>query len=362
MPGRPPYPRPETVPRSPVTHLLPAPGRSTPARLVAALLAVVACLVLAACGSSDSAGRDGGGGTRSYTDARGQRLELPARPQRVVALSEPTLDAALALGVRPIGATAGRGQGTISAYLQRRAGALRSVGILGQPNIERIAALRPDVILIDGTATPDDSIVDKLQAFAPTVFVSKNGGDWKAAFSATADVLGRGDQGAKLLKDYDARVAGIRSRLAANAGAEISIVRWGGIGLPAVLKSELAAPRVLADLGLARPAFQRGRGPGHTVPVSLERIDALDGDWIFFGALGSGGAGGGVSDTPADVAGAEQAIGYARDTPGFTDLRAVKADHVVPVDGSAWTSAGGYLAEQVVLDDVERALAGGATR
>jgi iron complex transport system substrate-binding protein len=327
-----------------------------------ALLALVSCLLLAACGSSSSGDDDGGSTTRSYTDARGKTFELPARPQRVVVLSEPTLDAAVALGVKPIGTTAGRGQGTISAYLQDRAGKIASVGILGQPNIERIAALRPDVILIDGTATPDTSTVDKLARFAPTVFVSKNGGDWKTAFTATADVLGRKAEAAKLMAAYEDRVAEIKGRLGENAGAEISIVRWGGIGLPAVLKSELSSSRVLADLGLSRPPFQRGRGPGHTVPVSLERIDALDGDWIFFGALGAGGAGGGVSETPADVASAKQAIGYAKDTPGFTDLKAYRAGHVVPVDGSAWTSAGGYLAEQVVLDDVERSLAGGPAR
>ncbi|MEV4421450.1 iron-siderophore ABC transporter substrate-binding protein [Patulibacter sp. NPDC049589] len=331
-----------------------------PARLLLLSLALAVVLGLAACGSSSSG--DGSGGTRSYTDARGTVLKLPAKPQRIVALSEPTLDAAVALGAKPIATTAGRGQGTVSAYLQKRTAGVQSVGILGQPNIERIAALRPDVILIDGTATPDDSIVGKLQKFAPTVFVSKNGADWKAAFEQTADVLGRKDEGTKLLQAYDDRVASIKGRLGANAGAEISIVRWGGIGLPAVLKSELAAPRVLTDLGLKRPAFQRGRGPGHTVPVSLERIDALDGDWIFFGALGAGGAGGGVADTPADVKAANQAIDYARDTPGFTDLKAYKAKRIVPVDGSAWTSAGGYLAEQVVLDDVERTLAGGKAR
>ncbi|WP_026910349.1 iron-siderophore ABC transporter substrate-binding protein [Patulibacter minatonensis] len=342
--------------------LLHRPNRSSAAlsRPFLLLLALAAVLGLAACGSSDAGGVEGG--TRSYTDARGTKLELPARPQRIVALSEPTLDAAVALGAKPIATTAGRGQGTIAAYLQQRAGNITSVGILGQPNIERIAALRPDVILIDGTATPDDSIVDKLSKFAPTVFVSKNGADWKQAFVQTADVLGRQDEGKKLTQAYDDRIASIRAKLGKNAGAEISIVRWGGIGLPAVLKSELAAPRVLNDLGLTRPSFQRGRGPGHTVPVSLERIDALDGDWIFFGALGSGGAGGGVSETPADVASAKKAIGYAKDTPGFTDLKAYKAGHVVPVDGSAWTSAGGYLAEQLVLDDIERTLAGGAAR
>lgn len=341
-----------------LTH--PARSSATPVRLALLLAALLVALGLAACGSSSS--DSGGGGTRSYTDARGSVLKLPAKPQRIVALSEPTLDAAIALGAKPIATTAGRGQGTVSAYLQERAGGIASVGILGQPNIERIAALRPDVILIDGTATPDDSIVAKLQKFAPTVFVSKNGADWKAAFAQTADVLGRRSEGTKLIAAYDDRVEAIRAKLGTNATAEISIVRWGGIGLPAVLKSELAAPRVLADLGLRRPAFQRGRGPGHTVPVSLEKIDALDGDWIFFGALGAGGAGGGVSEVPADIEAANQAIGYAKDTPGFTDLKAFKADHIVPVDGSAWTSAGGYLAEQIVLNDVERTLAGGATR
>ena len=326
--------------------------------LLVVVTALSLLLGLAACGSDDG----GDGATRTYTDARGTTLEIPERPERVVALSEPTLDAAIALGVRPIATTAGRGQGTVSAYLQDRAKGIRSVGILGQPNIERIAALRPDVILIDGTAVPDDSIVDKLSKFAPTVFVSKNGADWKRAFAATADALGRAEEGEALLAKYDRRVADIKARLGDNAGAEISIVRWGGIGLPAVLKSELSAPRVLADLGLKRPPFQRGRGPGHTVPVSLERIDALDGDWIFFGALGAGGAGGGVSEEPADVASAKKAIGYAKDTPGFTELKAYKADRIVPVDGSAWTSAGGYLAEQVVLDDVERTLARGASR
>jgi iron complex transport system substrate-binding protein len=346
-----------------VPHLVPTRSATASRRLLTTLLALVGAVLLAACGSSSDGGGDAdGGGTRTYTDARGTVLELPAKPQRVVSLSEPTLDAAVALGAKPIATTAGRGQGTISAYLAKRATGIKSVGILGQPNIERIAALRPDVILIDGTATPDDSIVDKLEKFAPTVFVSKNGADWKAAFAQTADVLGLKDRGEELLEDYDERVASIKGRLGANAGAEISIVRWGGIGLPAVLKSELSAPRVLADLGLRRPAFQRGRGPGHTVPVSLEKIDALDGDWIFFGALGSGGAGGGVSETPADVASAKKAISYAKDTPGFTDLKAYKAGRIVPVDGSAWTSAGGYLAEQVVLDDVERTLAGGATR
>ncbi|WCB95237.1 putative siderophore-binding lipoprotein YfiY [Baekduia alba] len=320
-----------------------------------ALLALVAALaaVVSACGSSDlpSAGE-----TRTIRDARGTQVAVPTRPKRVITLSEPTLDAALALGVHPIATTSGRGQGGVSSYLARRAHGIPILGALGQPNIERVAALRPDLILVDGTSVQDASIVDKLRRIAPTAYVSRTAEDWRSAFTATARVLDRQPAGARVLADFDARVARVRAALGANAAARVSIVRWGGIGLPSVLMKELAAGRVLADLGLRRPASQDRRGPGHSVPVSLENLRAIDGDWMFFGALGTG-ATGGVSETPADLTAARKALTLARDTPGFTRLDAVRADRVVAVDGSAWTSAGGPLAERVVLDDVAHALA-----
>jgi iron complex transport system substrate-binding protein len=319
--------------------------------------AALAALVVASAGCGAGGDAAVSGATRSYEDVTGHVLTLPARPRRVVALSEPTLDAAIALGVTPVASTLGRGQGTIAHYLQARAGRVQSVGILGQPNLERVARLRPDVILTDGTATLDGATLDKLRRFAPTVVVSRTGEDWRRAFQQTAAILGRTGHADRLLARYDARVAAIKAKLGSNARAQVSIVRWGGIGLPAVLMTELASSRVLADLGLRRPPSQDRKGPGHSVPVSLEQIDRLDGDWMFFGSLGAGGPSGGVSDTPADLASAEKALTLARDTPGFTSLKAYKSHHVVPVDGSVWTSAGGYLAEQTVLDDVQRALA-----
>ena len=322
---------------------------------VRALLAMLLALVLFVVGCGADAQVDGA--ARTFTDAQGHTLDLPAHPTRVVALSELTLDSALALDVRPVGTTAGRGQGTISSYLLERAKGIESVGILAQPSIEKVAALHPDLILTDGTATLDPSVLDKLRRIAPTVFVSKTGQDWRVAFQSAADALGRHDEGVAKLREFDARVADIKSRLGSNAGAEVSIVRWGGIGLPAVIMKELSASRTLTALGLKRPTFQDQEGPGHSVPVNYEDLELLDGDWMFFGALGAGGPSGGVSETPADVAAAKEAIGYAVETPGFTRLRAYKLGHVVPVDGSAWTSAGGYLAQQVVLDDVERTLA-----
>jgi iron complex transport system substrate-binding protein len=322
--------------------------------LAAAVVALA--LGVAGCGGS-SAGSAQSGATRTITDAQGTKITLPAQPQRVLPLSEPTLDAALALGIKPIATTAGRGQNAIPSYLRGRTSGMKSVGSLGAPNLEQVAELAPDVILLDGTAFQDPAVVDKLRKIAPTVYVSKTGANWRDAFEESASVLGRAVKGDEVLKAYDAKVAAAKTAIEQHATDTVSIVRWGGIGLPAVIMKELCAGRVITDLGLTRPAFQDQDGPGHSVPVSLEEIESLDADWIFFGALGAGGPEGGSVDTPADVSAAKDAIETARDTPGFTRLKAVKAGHVIPVDGSAWTSAGGPIAASVVVDDVQRTLA-----
>lgn len=325
------------------------------ARSAALVASALLALTTAGCGGS-ATGDAPAATARTITDARGQQVAVPSRATRVLPLSEPTLDAALALGITPIATTTGRGQNAIPSYLKARAKGIASVGSLGAPNLEQVAQVAPDLILLDGTAFQDAAVIDKLRKIAPTVFVSQDGTDWRAAFETTADVLGRAEEGNEVLARYDERIKGVRAGLGARATDSVSIVRWSGIGLPAILMKELTAGRVLTDLGLPRPDFQDQTGPGHTVPVSLEQLEDLDADWMFFGALGGGGADAGSVDLPADVASAQEAIKTAEETPGFTRLKAFKAGHVVPVDGSAWTSAGGPIAAGVVVDDVERAL------
>lgn len=332
------------------------PTRDPLRSLLVLMLSALAMAALAACG-----GGEAGEGTRPYTDVKGRQVMLPDAPQRIVALSEPTLDGLLALGITPVATTAARAQNGLPPYLADRAVDIPVVGVLGQPKLERVAELEPDLILADGTSIQDEAIVDKLSRIAPTVYVSRTGQDWREAFTALADVVDRTDDGERLLAEFDDRVEDIRGRLGDNAGAQISIVRWNGFGIPALILKELAASRTVTALGLTRPPAQDREGEGHSQPISSENLDHIDGDWVFLGALGDGGASGGVTGEAADVDAARRAIKEAESTPGFTRLRAYRAGRFVPVDGSAWTSAGGYLAEQVVLDDIERTLASPAS-
>jgi iron complex transport system substrate-binding protein len=277
---------------------------------------MLAATGLAACGSSDPGPSEDKGHTRTITDARGTTVQVPAQPRRVVTLSEPTLDSAIALGLRPIATTSGRGD---VSYLAEQARGIPAIGVLGRPDIEHIAALQPDLILLDATAGHDPAVIEELRDIAPTVSVSTTGQDWRTAFAATAAALNRVPEGRHLLAELDERVVEVRDSLGKNAGAEVSVARWDGTGLSSAVLKESPTGRVLEDLGLRRPP------------------SPLDGDWLFLAAT-------------------REALRAARATPGFTRLRAVRDGHVVRVDGSAWTSAGGPLAERVIVNDVARAL------
>lgn len=335
------------------------------------LLPLVACssdpdapdspLAAVEAAASRAASGAAAGGSRTVTDAKGRSVEVPAVPERVVALSEPTLDAALALGVTPVGTTNGRGQSTVSNYLLEQAADVPVVAEIGQPRFEQVAAADPDLILVDGTTLSDDAVIDKLDAIAPTVWVNGPGEDWKVAFEAAADALGKQAEAEEVLAEHDARVEEVKASLGENADAQVSIVRWTG-GLPALLLQEINSSRVVAEVGLTRPPAQDKEGPGHSSPVSLENLDQVDAEWLFLGTLGGaagpGGGGGAAGSIEGGAGGdaAAAALQLAQDVPGFSDLSVAKSGNIVLVDGSAWTSAGGPLAAGVVLDEVQAAL------
>ncbi|MGP1498370.1 MAG: iron siderophore ABC transporter substrate-binding protein, partial [Schaalia odontolytica] len=126
-------------------------------RIRAIVGVALAALALGACSSSHPAPASSPEAsdvseTRTVTDASGQDVTLPSHPSRVVTLSEPTTDNALALGVTPIGVVSGRGQQTVPNYLVERAGDIPILGSIGTPNPEAIGAAHPDLILVDGTS------------------------------------------------------------------------------------------------------------------------------------------------------------------------------------------------------------------
>ncbi|MEZ3179608.1 ABC transporter substrate-binding protein [Streptomyces pimonensis] len=322
-----------------------SPARASRRTVLVPAAVVTGALLLTGCGD-DGGGDSAGGsetGTRQVTDATGRKVDVPAEPRKVVTLSEPTLDAALALGIEPAGATAGRGQKGVSTYLADKAGEAQVVATVAEADMEKLAALQPDLILLDET-TAVKGEVSKLESIAPTVVTAKLNEDWKKAFTATADALNRKAEAEKILTGFDADVTAAKGKLGENAGAVVSVIRWQNKAPSAVGRGVGHVGATLTALGLQRPEDQQGVGTGHSEPVSLEKLSTIDGDWLFFGTLG-------------EKADGEKAYAEAQKVPNFSRLKAEQEGHVVVVQGSAWNSAGGPLAARIVLDDVTKALA-----
>src|SRR3546814_12454703 len=77
------------------------------------------------------------------------------------------------------------------------------VGLIEEPNLEAIAAQRPDLIL--GAKVRPEALYEELSGIAPTVFTESSGTNWKEGLAVTADALGATDAAERLLADSQAR-------------------------------------------------------------------------------------------------------------------------------------------------------------
>lgn len=265
-------------------------------------------------------------------------LKLDGVPQRVVALGDSALDAALSLGIQPIGTLASRGGDDVPGYLKAKAGKIALVGSVREPNLEAILRLQPDLVLASNELSRE--LYAKLSLMAPTVIPKGNSfQDWRATYTTYAQALGKAEQGQQRIAEIDARSAQLRQRLPQNL--QVSVVRWNPQG-PVIMSSHLFVGQLLEDLGLHANelAAAQSQKP-HSDVLSLENLSRVNADWIFLATLNPDG---------------RKALDDARKQPAFTRLKAVADDHVVTVDGQIWSSSAGYLAAQQVLDDVEKAL------
>jgi iron complex transport system substrate-binding protein len=303
---------------------------------LAGLLA--AAVALSACGtdaSSSSENEAAAADTRTVTHFRGT-TEVPADPQRVVVLDLGELDSAIALGVTPVGAVKAPVEEGLLSYLEDEAKDIELVGEIGEPDLEKIAALEPDLILGSDIRVKD--FYDKLSAIAPTVFTETVGVAWKDNLAVHAEALGKQDEAEDLMAAYEERAKEVGEKVADDLA--VSIVRFvpGEIRLYA---QDNFIGTVLKDAGIARPAAQDVAE--FSVTVSPEQIDQATGDVVFVGTYGDPAE----TDGPAVLGG-----------PLWKRIPAVQAGEVHVVDDDIWFLGTGVGAAELVLDELEQKLAG----
>ncbi|MFE0627633.1 iron-siderophore ABC transporter substrate-binding protein [Streptomyces sp. NPDC058864] len=270
--------------------------RATRATRFAGLLASVLMLVgaVAGCGSSDSpsdASKPGSGSTKAASSTfpvtiahKYGSTTIKAEPKRVVTVGLTDQDAVLALGTVPVGTTEWIGgyKGAVGPWAQDKLGSAAAPTVLKDtgtgPQVEKIAALRPDLILALYSGLTKAQY-DTLSKFAPVVAQPKEFNDygipWQQQTETIGKALGKADEATKLVEGVEAKFA--EAKKANPAFAEATAVMATPYEGTFVYGSQDARSRLLADLGLKLPAdLDKVIGDTFGANISKERTDLLD--------------------------------------------------------------------------------------
>lgn len=264
------------------------------------------------------------------------KTEVPINPQRVVVLDNG--EAILSLGVRPVGSTREGGE---LEYLKNRLEGIESVGHADSPNLERIVALKPDLIL--GTKfTGSLSNYELLSQIAPTVIANvEHGGEWKQLLNKYAEALGKTDRAEQIMRDYNARIEDFQAQMGDRLKTtEVSIFRSIQDRIVLYLEDSFCGV-IVTDAGLSRPSAQANVEASFSVDISKELLQKADGDVIFVWTY---------EDKEEMAKESQTALKELKADPLWSKLNAVQQDKVYEVPGY-WIGYG-PTAANLVLDDL----------
>lgn len=299
--------------------------------LVAVLTAVA--LLLAGCGGGGAPAASEPG-AYTVTHAKGETA-LPAEPARVVVLDSPHLDALVALGITPVGASESSAGVGFPGYLADRLAGTESTGLIAEPNLETVARLEPDLII--GSAVRHDALYEQLSRIAPTVFSVGSGTDWEEQARVTAAAVNRTARMEELLGALRTRAAEVGREVGA-PGRTASIVRFRTDTF------RLYGPRSFSGSVLTSMGFDLGERDWDEysmIEVAPELHSQIDGDVIFF------------TDPARDpAAGARATV-----TGLWEGVAAVRSGAVHEMEDETWMVGIGVLGAGQIVDQVRETLA-----
>ncbi|MEA5515422.1 iron-siderophore ABC transporter substrate-binding protein [Nodularia sp. UHCC 0506] len=266
---------------------------------------------------------------------------VPEKFERLVTLDD--AENAIALGVKPIGAVFS----DFSSYWQDQLTGVKNIGKIGEPNLESILVLKPDLIVGSGYHKDIYPITSKI---APTVLLTyQHSGQWKEVFTNISVALGKKEVGQQVMEDYYQRLKEFKQQMGNDLSKfKVSVVRVYPDKINLYLLDSFCGI-VLQDAGLSRPESQNYTASeaeklfGNPIQVSIgnELIEKADGDVIFIWTYENNAKG---NQT------AKKKLEELQANPLWKNLKAVQANKVYVVP-DYWIGSG-MLAANAIIDDL----------
>ncbi|MQY24928.1 Fe(3+)-citrate-binding protein YfmC [Nocardia sp. RB56] len=314
------------------------------ARTAAGILAGLAVLGIAGCGSSSDKA-DSGAGSVTVTHAYGETT-VPQVPKRVVALGNQWLDATLSLGVTPVGYIDNVAQVSKSRTAWEPASLSQAKELGNNGLAESIAALNPDLILADGLYA-DEKIYATFSKIAPTLPALSKAmvTPWQDQMTALGKVLHKENEAAAAVAKVTDRVGALAKKYPGLQGRTFASTWLASPNqLMVLIDPKDGSTTLFTQLGLHIPEqLTKLPNNGGRSQLSPERVDALQADLLLAASSP------GLEDT-------------YRHLPGYADLPAVRKHAVAELTTQdiAGINQPTALSLPYLLDKIEPALAAAA--
>ncbi|WP_158056791.1 ABC transporter substrate-binding protein [Saccharomonospora sp. CUA-673] len=298
-------------------------------------------VLLTSCGTAGGgSGEDAASGpTRTVEHDMGE-AEVPAQPQRIVALELPYIDMLSALRVSPVGLVDDGDPETLIPEVRERIGEWESVGSRSEPNLEQIAKLEPDLIIADNERHA--AIYEELNEIAPTVVFTAR----YAGYEKTLDVAREVGNAINKSDEMNAEIGRLEGRLdeLSRTNSDGDNSENGDRDSLAVIPRERGTAQVLGEGSYVADILDRVRVPyapeaaaypaeADSASTGLEGLAEIDPAVLFV-----------MTD-------AETTMDHWQSSEVWQKLTAVENEDVHAVSRAQWTRSRGLVAMELIAEE-----------
>ena len=303
------------------------------------LIIIISTIAILGCSPGPEAAPAGNQGDQIVVNHELGETILNGLPQRVVVFDYGILDAIDTIGQDIVGLP----KQTLPAYLEKyNSDDYTDVGSLKEPNFEVLYELNPDLIIISARQL---ELYDQLEAIAPTLYLTIDGGSYMDDFKHNMDIIGQIYDSEELLAE---RLETIEENIKelhelATSKSKNALFIMANDGNLSAYGTGSRFGMIHNEFGLeaADPNIDAST---HGQKVTFEYIMEQDADYIF------------VMDR-AVIAGGETSAMKVMDNELVRSTRAYKDDNIIYLDPFTWyVSSGGLTGTQNMIDEIYEGL------
>ncbi|MGL5383723.1 MAG: siderophore ABC transporter substrate-binding protein [Culicoidibacterales bacterium] len=282
------------------------------------------------------------GETKVYTHEKGE-TEVPMNPESVVVFDWATVDTMVELGVDE--AITGVPQSGVPSYLdQFTSSDYTNVGSAKEADLEAIAALNPDLIIISGRQA---DLYDQLSEIAPTLYLGLDYANYLPSFETNVTILGEvfgvSEQAAEALATIETEIETLAAKTATME--QTALVTLANDGKVSAYGNDSRFGLIFETFGLTN-ADETIEASTHGQSISFEYLLATNPDLLY------------VVDRGAVVGGSSSAQELFNNEI-VNQMQAAQNGNIVYLTAEYWyTASGGLQSVTKMIEEITASVEG----